>query len=204
MEFGLGRRNSLAGLGLAAAILVLTACAGVDFVRPAPDSFTLGKTTEQEVLQRMGKPYQTGTMEKNGKTTQFASYAYASVGGEALYEGVTPARAQAFYFLDGILVGTEFSSSFKSDGTDFDETRLSQIKKGKSTRADVIRVFGQPGGNYIFPLTNDPSNNALVYTYTQTKGSAFSLRFYQKTLVVSYGKSGVVADIQYTAQGNKN
>jgi hypothetical protein len=179
-------------------------CAGTNFVRPEPSSFVLGKTTQQEILQRMGKPYQTGTTEKNGKTLQSASYAFAHAGREALYDGVTPARTQVFFFLDGILVGAEFSSSFKLDGTDFDETKLAQLEKGKSTRADVIRLFGPAGGNYIAPLTTDSADGALVYIYSQTKGSAFSLRFYHKILIVSYDKSGVITDIQYTAQGNKN
>jgi hypothetical protein len=151
----------------------------------------------------MGKPYRTGTMEKNGKTLQSASYAYANVGGEALYGGVTAARSQGFYFLNGTLVGTEFSSSFKADGTDFDEAKVSQIEKGKSTKADVIRLFGPAGGDYIAPLVADPTDRALVYLYSQAKGSAFNLRFYLKSLVVAYNESGVVTDVQYTAQGNK-
>jgi outer membrane protein assembly factor BamE (lipoprotein component of BamABCDE complex) len=202
-RFDHGNRLAWAGL-VVAAILALAGCAGTDFVRPDPASFVLGKTTQGEVLHRMGKPYQTGTLEKNGKTMQFASYAYAHAGGEALYGGVTAARSQGFYFLDGVLVGTEFSSSFKSDGTDFDETRLAQLEKGKSTRADVIRLLGPAGGNYIAPLTNGPADGALVYIYSQTKGSAFNLRFYQKTLVVSHDESGVITDIQFTAQGSKD
>jgi outer membrane protein assembly factor BamE (lipoprotein component of BamABCDE complex) len=205
MKFEFVYKSRLAWVSLvAAAVLALAGCAGTNFIRPEPSSFVLGKTAQQDILQRMGQPYQTGTMEKNGKILQVASYAFAHAGREALYEGVTPGRAQGFYFLDGILVGAEFSSSFKSDGTDFDETKLAQLEKGKSTQADVIRLFGPAGGNYIAPLTTDSADGALVYVYSQTKGSAFSLHFYHKTLIVSYDKSGVIVDIQYTAQGNKN
>lgn len=204
MKSGFDRKRWTWGGLLAAAILALTACAGTNFVRPDTDSFVLGKTTKQEIMQRMGKPYQTGTLEKNGKTIQTASYAYATSGGTAIHNGVTPSRSQGFYFLDGILVGTEFTSSFKSDGTDFDETKLAQIEKGKSAKEDVIRLFGPPGGNFIAPLTADPADGALVYLYHQTKGSAFNLRFYNKSLVVSYDSSGLIIDIQYIAQGNKD
>jgi hypothetical protein len=204
MKFGFEHGNKRGWIGLVAAVLALTGCAGADFVRMESSALVLGKTSQQEILQRMGEPFRTGAMEKNGKTMQAVSYAYASAGGEALYAGVTPARSQGFYFLDGTLVGAEFSSSFKVDGTDFDETRLARIEKGKSTKADVIRLLGAAGGGYMTPMTNNPDDSALVYLYSQTKGSAFNLRFYVKTLIVSYDQSGVVTDVQYSAQGNKD
>jgi hypothetical protein len=191
-------------IAFACAALALAGCAGTNFVRPEPSSFMLGKTTQQEVTQRMGKAYRVGTLQKNGQTLQTASYAYASVGGEALYTGVTGARSQGFYFLDGALVGTEFSSSFKADGTDFDESKVGKLEKGKSTRSDVLALFGPAGGDYMAPLITSPQDRALVYTYFQSKGSAFNMRFYKKVLVISYDASGVVTDIQYTAEGNKD
>lgn len=206
MNLGRGYKNrlGLVAAAFAVAALVLSGCAGTNFVRPEPSSFVLGKTTQQEISQRMGKPYRVGTVEKNGKTLQSASYAYANVGGESLYSGVTAARSQGFYFLNGTLDGTEFSSSFKADGTDFDETKVAKIEKGKSNKADVVQLFGPAGGDYMAPLTTNPADRALVYLYSQTKGSAFNLRFYLKTLVVAYDDSGVVTDVQYTAQGNKD
>jgi hypothetical protein len=204
MSRGVGFKKKSYGLAIIALALALSGCAGSNFVRPDPTSWVLGKTTQQEISQRMGKPYRTGALEKNGKTLQSASYAYANVGGETLHSGVTAARSQGFFFLNGTLVGTEFSSSFKTDATDFDETKSSLLEKGKSTRADVIQLFGPAGGEYIAPLTADPNDRALVYVYSQTKGSAFNLRFYMKTLVVAYNQQGMVTDVQYTAQGTKD
>jgi outer membrane protein assembly factor BamE (lipoprotein component of BamABCDE complex) len=206
MNFGSRYENksSLISATVVVVALLLSGCAGTNFVRPEPSSFVLGKTTQQEIFQIMGKPYQAGTVEKNGRTLHTASYSYATVGGDALYSGVTAGRTQSFTFLNDTLVGTEFLSSFKEDGTDFDETKVAKIEKGKSTKADVVRLFGPAGGDYIAPLTTNPTDYALVYLYAQMKGSAFNLRFYSKALVVSYNESGVVTDIQYTAQGNKD
>jgi hypothetical protein len=192
----------LAGL-LAATALVLAGCAGTDFVRPDPGSFALGSMTQADISQRMGKPYRAGTLEKNGKTLQTSTYAYASFG-ESLYPGITPSRSQGFYFFGGKLVGTEFTSSFKADGTDFDESKVSQIEKGKSTRADVVRLLGPAGGDYMTPLITGPTDRALVYTYSQARGSAFNMRFYSKSLVVVCNEAGVVTDVQYTAQGQRD
>lgn len=182
----------------------LSGCAGTDFVRMEPQSFELGKTTRQQITQKLGEPYQVGTVQKNGKTLQTVSYGYANVGSEPLYEGVTASRSQGFYFLNGTLVGTEFTSSFKSDGTDFDATKIKLIEKGKSTKADVLKLFGAAGGEYMTPLVANPDDRALVYLYAQTRGTSFNLRFYQKLLVVSYNPSGIVTDVEYTAQGIKD
>ena len=197
-------RHTAMALALTGIALLMSGCAGSNFVRPEPGKFVLGKTTENELSKALGKPYRVGTVEKNGKTIKSLAYAYANVGGETQHKGVTGARSEGFYFFEGKLVGTEFSSSFKEDGTDFDETKAAKIEKGKSTRADVIQMLGPSGGEYMAPLIASPTDRALVYTYTQAKGSAFNMRIYTKTLVVSYEPGGVVTDSQYTAVGTKD
>ncbi len=203
---GLGNLGRSVRLGATLALVAwwLSGCAGTNFVRPDPSAFTPGQTTQQDVLKAMGRPYRTGTMIKNGQTYQTASYAYAHVGSKALYEGVTPARGLSFYYLDGKLIGKEFSSSFRDDATDFDESKVAQIEKGRSTRDDVISLLRPAGGEYIHPLIKNPRDRALVYRYTQTRGGPFNLRFYQKLLIVSYDEKGVVTESEYTAAGAKD
>jgi len=99
-------------------------------------------TTYDQVLQRYGDPRRTGTQVRNGETLKTVSYAYAV--GTPFVDDV-PARASGFYFLNGVLVGYEYLSSFREDKTDFDETKVQQIKKGETTRWRVIELFGQPG-----------------------------------------------------------
>jgi len=111
-------------------------------VRPQADSLQLGTTTYDQVLQRYGDPRRTGTQVRNGETLKTVSYAYAV--GTPFVDDV-PARASGFYFLNGVLVGYEYLSSFREDKTDFDETKVQQIKKGETTRWRVIELFGQPG-----------------------------------------------------------
>jgi outer membrane protein assembly factor BamE (lipoprotein component of BamABCDE complex) len=106
--------------------------------------------------------------------------------------------------LSGTLVGTEFTSSFKQDGTDFDASKVSQIEKGKTTKAEVVRLLGPPSGEYVHPMTASPTERALVYLYSQTKGSAFNLQFYVKTLAVSYNEGGIVTNVEYSTQGKKD
>lgn len=183
--------------------VLLAGCAGTNFVRVPDDAMILGQTSSEQVTARLGAPYQEGVVTKNNQQVKTASYAYASASGEAAAEGVTPARSQGFYFFENKLVGYEFTSSWKEDSTNFDSKKVSQIKKGQSTRSDVVRLLGNPGGRYIYPVI--PSNNeeAVSYLYSQTKGSAFNLKFYQKLLVVTFNKQGVVTNVELTESGQR-
>jgi hypothetical protein len=183
--------------------LLLNACAGKNFVRMTDESLVLGKTTQGQIKAALGKPYRTGVVTKNEKQLTTATYAYAASGGKAAAKGVTPARSQGFYFLDSILVGHEFTSSWQEDSTDFDSAKVAEIKKGKTTRAEVVKLLGNPGGMYIYPLIPNKNEEASTYLYGQTSGTAFNLKFYQKLLVVSFDPKGIVSNVDYTEAGQK-
>lgn len=186
---------------LAAAVAVLAGCAGTDFVRVADDALVLGRTTEAEIKARLGAPYREGTVTKNERQIRTAAYAYASTGAEGAADGVVAARSQVFFFFNDRLVGHEFTSSWKVDSTNFDGAKAAQIQKGRSTLADVTRLFGQPGGRYLFPMVPGESENAVNYVYSQTTGNAFTLRFAQKHLVVTFNRQGVVTNVEFTESG---
>lgn len=191
---------------LAAAValsLLMAACAGTDFVRPAETAFVLGSTTKQQVETQQGKPFQVDKLTINNEMLDSYSYAYATSSGESLVDGVTPARAAGFFFLDDVLVGQDFISSFKEDSTDFDESRVSSILKDKTTKEEVITLLGKPSGNYIYPLVVNKEDAGLVYQYTQTKGSVFNTKVYQKLLVISINKGGIVTSVHFTSSGEK-
>ena len=187
---------------LALLLVAVGGCAGRDFARPPADAFTLGQSTERDVRQKFGDPYRQGTVVKNGETMKTLSYAYAA-GAASLAGGITPARGMGFYFWNDVLVGHEFVSSFDEDKTDFDGTKAQQIRKGETTESGVITLLGPPHGAYVYPMIADRTGRGLVYFYAQTKGTAFSLRFYQQQLVVTIGTTGVVGDVQLTSQGER-
>jgi hypothetical protein len=199
------RRVAVSGRLLGALALVLVAlggCAGRDFTRPPADTLTLGKTTEQEIRQRFGDPYRQGTVVRNGETMKSLSYGYAS-GAASLAGGITPSRGMGFYLWHDTLVGHEFTSSFDTDTTDFDATKVPQIRKGETTESGVTTLLGSPHGTYIYPMIPDKAARGLIYLYAQTRGSAFSLKFYQQLLVVTIGPTGVVTEVQLTASGER-
>jgi hypothetical protein len=187
----------------AAALFALAGCAGTDFVRPNTEELKVGQASYAQVLKRMGPPRQEGTVLKNDKNVKTATYAYASVGGEPRRAGVTPARAQSFYFYNDVLVGHEFISSWKADHTDFDESRIQSIFKGKTTRAELVQLMGPPSGAQVYPMIKPEKGDAATYSYVETSGSAFNLKFYRKILVVTFDPAGVVADVEYVSSGSR-
>jgi len=183
--------------------VLLTGCAGTNFVRMADDAMILGQTTSDQIAARLGAPYREGVVTKNNQQIKTSSYAYASTGGEAAAAGVTAARSQGFYFFSNKLVGYEFTSSWKEDSTNFDGGKVPQIKKGESTRSDVVRLLGNPGGRYIYPVIPNNDEEAMNYMYNQTSGSAFNLKFYQKQLVVTFNRQGIVTNVEFAESGQK-
>ena len=183
-------------------LVALGGCAGRDFTRPPADALTLGKTTEAEIRQRFGDPYRQGTVVRNGETMKSLRYSYAS-GAASLAGGITPSRGMSFYFWNDTLVGHEFTSSFDTDTTDFDATKVPQIRQGETTESEVTALLGSPGGAYIYPMIPDKAARGLVYLYAQTRGSAFSLKFWQQMLLVTIGPTGVVSEVQLASSGER-
>lgn len=194
-------RTTIVKLAVTLAAIVLAGCAGTDFVRVADGALVIGQTSESEIRARLGAPYREGVVTKNERQIRSAVYAYASTGAEGAAAGVIAARSQAFFFFDDRLVGHEFTSSWKEDSTNFDGAKAAQIQKGRSTLADVTRLIGQPGGRYVYPMVPGESENAVNYVYSQTTGNAFTLKFAQKHLVVTFNRQGVVTNVEYTESG---
>lgn len=185
-------------------ILVLAGCAGKDFVRPSSETFQLGQTTYSQVVQRMGEPQRTGVVEKNGKEIKTIGFVYASVGGEPSESGVTPARVQAYFFHKNILVGQEFISSFKSDSSNFDETKTALVKKGETTRPEVIQIFGQPTATYIEPVIKASHGEGVGYAYTTVRGGPFTgIKTFTKILRISFDEDGIVSEVELMTSGTK-
>jgi hypothetical protein len=195
--------RALSGFAVAIGLLVLTGCAGTNFVRPDAETFKNGQASYAQVVVRMGKPWREGAALKNEKSIKSATYAYASTGGNPLRQGVTPARAASFHFYNDTLVGHEFVSSWAEDHTDFDENKVKDIVKGKTTRAQVAQLLGKPAGAYIHPMIKAETGDAVVYAYSETSGSAFNLKFYRKVLVVSFDTAGTVSDVDFSSSGTR-
>ncbi|ASU39816.1 hypothetical protein hmeg3_17025 [Herbaspirillum sp. meg3] len=190
-------------LAIITPLILLSGCAGTNFVKQDLSTLNLGTTTEAEIQKRMGTPNRKGEILKNNEMVQSSTYAYATVGGQPQHFGVVPARSQAFFFHKGILIGSNFSSSFKVDGTDFSSNKVTGIEKGKTTKTEVKALLGEPGGTYIAPLTVSPAEQAFVYQYTQVKSGFLKPIIYSQLLVVSFDPQDVVCNVEYSTSGSR-
>lgn len=195
--------SRIAGTAVVLFCALLAGCAGTQFTRVADDALALGQTSEAQVRARLGEPYREGVVTKNDRQMKSLSYAYANTGAEGAGDGVVAARSQGFYFHDGRLVGYEFISSWKEDSTDFDGARAAQVRKGQSTLQDVARLFGPPVGRYIHPMVAGADEQAVSYLYSQTTGGAFNLKFFQKRLLVTANRQGLVTGVDYAESGTR-
>ena len=185
------------------AMAVLSGCAGTNFKRPEPGALEVGKSTTAQVTQVMGTPVQTGESVRNGEKLKLMRYAYAEGAGTGKYPGVVPARAMVFFVHNERVVADEFVSSFTPDATDFDESKVSSIVKGKTTKSEVASLLGKPNGSAVYPFIKTQGDKASVYSYGHAKGNAFNMKFYSKTMVVSFDRRDVVTDVEYTSSGEK-
>lgn len=186
---------------IAAAALV-AGCAGTDFVRPAPDSLKVGQATYSEVVEKLGKPEQTGEQLFNDRKVKRIVYVYAAAGGEPAEAGITPARANVYFFERDVLVGTEFTSSFKADSTNFDHSKVEYIKKGETTRSQILLTFGRPSVVYLPPMVEKTHGEAIGYLYTQVKGNVYSgLKQHTKVLVLTFDDADKVDKINLNVSG---
>lgn len=184
-------------------VILVAGCAGRQFVRPQPEALVLGRTTHVEVFRQLGEPYQRGMSLKEGQTVMSISYAYSTATGTSGFGGVEPARAMQFHFVKDVLVGYEFTSSYKEDLTDFDDSKIAQIKKGQTTRAEVEQLLGRPEGIYAYPMIKNTSERALVYLYIQTRTALFSVKVNVKKLLVAFDRDEVVTDVEFTTSGER-
>ncbi len=182
----------------------LAGCAGRNFVRPTPEAIKLGRTTYPQVIQQMGEPKKVGEVLKNGCKIKTISYAYAASVGEPLEEGVIPARALTYYFYNDAVVGQEFISSFKSDSTNFDDNKIGSIVKGKTSRAEVIQLLGNPFASFIPPMVKETPREAVGYSYVTTRGGPFTgFKIFRKTLKITFDEKDQVSDVDYSSSGDR-
>ena len=184
-----------------AAPLFLAACAA-PFQRP---QLTLGETTPADVVARLGAPTSSGSTVRNGNTLAVFSYTLPAEHEKPHgYQGVIPGRNLNFFFHGERLVAHEFSSTVADDHTDFDLRGMRAIVKGKTTRQEVEKLLGQPGGYATFPFVGVRTGEALVYSYRESRRVPMGAPLvFTKTLLITFDKDGTVDDLAYRTSGSR-
>jgi hypothetical protein len=186
-------------------VLVAGCGAGKQFARVPDDTLVLGQTTPEQITDLLGSPQEQQKFTRNNEVMTMYKY----VSGTPWIPGFEPftlsVRVQSFTFHNDKLVGHLFTSSFQEDSTNFDETKMSQIVEGKSTRSDVVRLMGNPGGEAIYPVVRRKNETAVNYSYVISTRGTFSREFkaHRKHLTVIFNDQGVVTDVDFFEVGEK-
>lgn len=182
-------RTLVTGLIVAMLLGGCAASVGKHFVRPEPKLLVLGKTTFSEIWPTFGNPWEEKTKTINEKIVQTKSYVHAAYRLPAM-----AIRTMEFHFFDNVLVGYEFVSTFDEDHTNFDETKVTLLKRGETSLAKVRDLLGEPAGVETYPILKQPADKALIYSYGQFFTASGDKQ--EKRLTVSFGSDGVVSDIE--------
>ena len=167
--------------------LLATACVSVgrDFPQLQPDSLVLGQTAISEVIAKYGPP-QGRTKRSSDEPTaasqvnnedlpaglrrapvagniETLTYLYARAAGRG-----ANSRLLTMSFWNDHLASWTYASNFDADNTNFDESKLPSFANGKTTRADVVRELGKPGGESVYPFVANQGNRSLSHQYVST------------------------------------
>lgn len=194
--------------------------AGRDFKMPAQGALKLGVTTPAEAVALLGKPLAHSTERVNevAKTSapqsvftavrqpgiyESDSYIYIDTSQQGIVGGFAnkrPARFLRLVFWNGTLAGYLSWSSFKNDSTNFDESRIPKVERGKSTEADVLALMGKPSGGAIFPLISAREGHEIIYAYIED--DVHDGQRHVKNFSVYFDAADVVRDMQSTDSTN--
>lgn len=58
-----------------------------------------------------------------------------------------------------------------------------------------------PAGRCVYPMVKDRDGEILLYPYSYTTGSAFSMKLYLKRLSIEIDPQGKVIEVEFTESG---
>ena len=200
MFFNLAKR-----IGALAIVCLLSACVGKNFERPAMASLKIGEMTMNDAIVRFGQPQGKKNDSINGMTVENISYVFAgpaSGPGTMIFSPllgsntVASARILGLSFHNEILVGYQFTSSFKNDHTDFDESKRSQISNGDDC-AEIEDLFGPAPGKFVFPMAKEEGHLKYVYVITIQRKEFLAMKHFSKKLTIHCNASDKISEISY-------
>jgi hypothetical protein len=142
--------------------------AGVDFRHPAADQLVLGQTSTGDIRALLGPPHK-----------QVVSTA-------------TPLSDEDRKKQSPM----DFISNFANDSSDFDDSKVSLLKRGATTEGEAIQYFGPPLGRKEYPQVRDKGSYALFYAYTEKLPMVGG-----KDLMLLFGRNNILQDYKFNMTG---
>jgi hypothetical protein len=157
--------------------------AGRDFPSAGFAMLRLKQSTDAQVEAVLGPPFkrvsvQTTVTKPNGPlplgtpiSFAFVSYLYLLTNGGPAVAGHAVAKIAQLVFFDGTLAAYDLNSTIPGEeNPPVDASRLTLLKQGVTTRADIIALLGPPSGQSIaFPHVPHAMGH-ITYVWTHIDG----------------------------------
>jgi outer membrane protein assembly factor BamE (lipoprotein component of BamABCDE complex) len=174
--------------------------AGRDFPQGAFSTFVLDRTSVQDAEALLGPPMKQTIMRglANGKSrliprgTPFSLTVliyYFAPNGFGQPAPSHPAKAASAVFFDGRLVAYATDNAIPGQANaPIDETRLTALRQGETTREQAIALLGTPNGQLLHLLDAQHGATELTYTWLDNDGETVQRR----TLQVLFDSAGAL------------
>ena len=191
-------------------LLILTACgSSINFVRPADSKINLGETKRGQIIAMLHRNADSiGQKTINNTMIDTMEYSYLSrdntLSDTPSEVGHIAVKGQLYYLVNNTVIGSEYHSTFAKDTTKFDITKVPSIKKGKTTKEDIINMFGKPSIKLTRPLISDKATGAIGYHYrTMNLASPTDLKTTAAKLIIEYDADGIIINVSFESKNNK-
>jgi hypothetical protein len=188
--------NLLTGITLAALACLATSCAASRpvFNLETGSGLVPGVTTLTEAHQRLGKPdYELIRKTQEGESL-LSQYHYSKV----LADGSVMQGILVLESRNDLLIGYNYvapvENAFGRNRATIPEN-LPEIRKGISTKVDILQLLGEPDTKRVsrfMPLPNNPAPSTEVWHWQRM--SDFNKR--HREIVVSFDDKGIVTGFQ--------
>lgn len=182
------------------AISLLSGCTltkGSNFHYSKSD-FIPSKTTESEVIAKLGLPYEQIEATSHDKIQKKLRYFYYDPYEGTVYPYSPARRSLIVSFKNKILIGEDFISTFMQDSTDFDFTNVTLLRIGVTTRNEAISLFGDAKAEYTKDLVSPTglsvgATHGLLYKFYFFD---YHIGFYvKKFLTIELNDSNIVVNV---------
>ncbi len=188
--------NSL--LVLIFAVGILSGCtSGLQFNHERIIDLDLHKIKKSEYVKIFGDPFKTSNMIVSGDKYQMVWYHF----GLRAFLGNASVRNLVLEFKNDELNAYMYGSSFSSDKTRADISKLDNIKIGISTRDDVLSLLGKPYAKAYCPSQLADFKDNCTKAKEVWEWIAFELGYANKVIekeyaIIMFEENGKVVDLK--------
>jgi hypothetical protein len=175
--------------------------AGRDFPSAGFATLRLKQSTDPQVEAVLGPPFkrvsiQTTVTKPNGPlpigtpiSFSIVNYLYLLTNGGPAASGHAVAKTATLVFYDGTLAAYDLNSTIPGEENQpVDSSRLTLLKQGVTTRADIIALLGVPSGQSIaFPHLPNALGH-ITYVWTHIEGQSLL----HKILIIDLDRNDVL------------